>query len=148
MKNYFPLIVLLLSSNLIFSQPPPPDICPTIVFSYDATGNRIQRNLIVIPCSDVQKTSVADSSSQSVAPTMQVNVYPNPAKDKINVEFSQDSSKDECKIFLYDIGGKIIYSSVVSSAQLQIDVSAFNTGTYLLKIVRGKEYSTYNVLKN
>lgn len=121
--------------------------CPQIVFNYDPSGNRIQRKLIIVPCGDEnQKTFASDSSS--VLTLMIVNVYPNPAQDKINIELPKDSTATESKIELLDINGKILYSVASPSLQIQIDVSQYAVGTYVLKITREKKYAAYNVLKN
>lgn len=146
MKKLLLLFCFLIVTLIAFSQPPPPDNCPMIVFSYDAAGNRIQRNLVVVPCGDIERTT--DTAGNTVISTLQANVYPNPAKDKINIDLKQASNENETKVFLYDLNGKIIYETILSSAQFQINVSNYSNGKYLLKIVNGKEFKTYNVLKS
>ena len=146
MKNYFLLFIVSLISHLAFSQPPPPSgNCPTIVFTYDANGNRIQRDLVIVPCGLRMGNT---HSPKPLASSFNANVYPNPAKDKINIEVQQDSSANETRITLSDLAGKTVYAGTVAAAIVQIDVSTLSNGTYLLKIMRGRENKTYNVLKN
>lgn len=145
MKNILLFVFFLLSFG-VFAQ----TVCPTIVFSYDASGNRIQRTLSIIPCNEVQKQINGENTGEPIViSSMQVNVHPNPAKDKIIIEFLQiESPEERTTIFLYDVNGKEVYYEETSFLQVQIDVSKLSSGTYLLKIVRGKEFKTYNVFKN
>ena len=140
MKKYFSLALFLLLARLSFSQLP--NNCPAITFTYDASGNRIQRDLVIGPCNSEMP------GPGRVASTIEATVYPNPTMDKINVELKQNDAESESKIELYDLNGKTVYSSVISGSQMQIDMSEFVPGNYLLKIIRGKEFITYPVLKN
>jgi len=146
MKKILFLFLFVLCSLLGFAQPP--TTCPQIVFDYDASGNRIQRKLQIIPC-DVQsgKTAQQNDVQESAVP-LQVNAYPNPTQDKINIELPEDGSSIESKIELYDLNGKILHSVISPLLQIQVDVSGFTGGTYLLKITRAEKFATYNILKN
>jgi hypothetical protein len=72
------------------------------------------------------------------------NIYPNPAKDFINIEFN-NLKKDELNVEIIDITGKIVknckYSNVNSENQtIKIDLSNLPDGIYTCN-VRGKEIS-------
>jgi hypothetical protein len=60
-------------------------------------------------------------------------VYPNPARDLITVDNVRDS-----EIGIYDFSGKILFSDKRTSSSIDIDVSRFSPGIYLLRIT-GKE---------
>jgi|ERR1035437_249823 hypothetical protein len=143
-KDLFILIFLLCSLSALAQV----QTCPQIQFTYDATGNRTQRLLVIVPCGPDPNPSGRMATTDPVTPPMNVSVYPNPTNTTINIALSQDSLETESTLVLYDMSGKIVYSTKTSSLQSQIDVSTFDAGTYLLKITRGKKYATFNVLKN
>jgi hypothetical protein len=148
MKKIILFFSFLSITLLGFSQPPPPPTtCPIIAFAYDASGNRIQRSLVMVNCSQQHRTADT-SSNKHEASAFLVKAFPNPAQDKINVEITQDSAAAESAVLLLDLTGKTVYSGVTSSLQMQIDVSRLVEGIYLLKITRGKQSTTYNVFKN
>ena len=121
----------------------PPAECPKIIFSYDASGNRVQRKLIITNC-DEQRLK----NNEPAAPAFHANAFPNPPNDKVNIEMENIDGITTSAVSLYDLNGKEVYSLVTPDLKLQIDVSKLAEGTYLLKITRGKEYKTFNVLKN
>ena len=68
-----------------------------------------------------------------------VNLYPNPANDKINIS-SIDNQLKIIGVKLYDLQGRIIISSQNDSGNTSdfIDVSALKNGVYQLKILTDK----------
>lgn len=127
----------------VFAQSVPLD-CPQIIFSYDASGNRMQRKLVITPC-DQQSNKLAQQPQPT--PPFHVNVYPNPAQDKINVDLQKDELETESKIELYDVNGKVVYTENSLSLQIQVDISGYPSGIYLLKITKNKEFTSFNVSK-
>lgn len=61
-----------------------------------------------------------------------INIFPNPAIDQVTFQ----DLKVETNVLIYDMSGKLIFSSVISPSKNQIDVSNFADGTYnvVLKI--------------
>lgn len=60
-----------------------------------------------------------------------INVYPNPSVGKLSIENSPENGIFE----LYDIVGRKVYTSHITNAT-QIDLTSFNNGTYLYKIIQ------------
>jgi len=66
-----------------------------------------------------------------------IKIYPNPTESKINIKFSNPVN-EELLIELMDVKGKIIYSKeVLNSTILQLDLSSYTKGVYLVR-VKGK----------
>ena len=70
-----------------------------------------------------------------------VSVYPNPAKDLIRIEFSDNSDCQSVEI--YSIDGRLVETFPETSHQTTIDFSGLNAGMYIMKIrmSSGREYS-------
>jgi hypothetical protein len=66
-----------------------------------------------------------------------VTVYPNPAKDVLNVSMPVNSNK-LVRLLVTDVAGRIVISQAVqgikSERNYQLDISQLNPGTYFLKL--------------
>jgi len=78
-----------------------------------------------------------------------VSVFPNPAKDKINVSFNTKDQAD-LQISLNDISGKQVltnnYSVIKGENQLSVDVTGLSKGVYVLNLVTEKGTIHYKVM--
>lgn len=74
-----------------------------------------------------------------------VNIYPNPAKETINIIASQNAT-----VQLMDVEGKqVIYQTVVTGGQKQeIDTQAIANGVYIMKVANDKFVSIKKVVIN
>ncbi|NBC58594.1 MAG: T9SS type A sorting domain-containing protein [Bacteroidetes bacterium] len=73
-----------------------------------------------------------------------ISVYPNPASDLVNINFSQNTDELE-QIVLYDLNGRLVFASKLNSNDIeqQIDVSNLSSGIYVLEINTVKhQYNT------
>lgn len=75
------------------------------------------------------------------------NLYPNPSNNIINITNSENIGVEEIK--LYDINGKLIETKTYDmESTIQLDVSAFAAGTYLLHIYTTDGTAVKKVIKN
>ncbi len=75
-----------------------------------------------------------------------LNVYPNPAVDFTNVNFTL-TSKASVTVNIYDLNGRLVKSidmsqKSIGSHQESIDCSGLDRGTYIIQLVAGKESTT------
>ena len=70
-----------------------------------------------------------------------VSVYPNPVKDCIKIELSDNVTCQSIEI--YSIDGRLVETFPETSSQTTIDISCLNTGIYIMKVrlSDGREYS-------
>jgi hypothetical protein len=71
-----------------------------------------------------------------------LNIYPNPARDFVTIQFRVDPSTLTYRIM--DIAGKQIVESALEPAgkTVRLDIRMLEPGTYILWIIADKEYST------
>jgi hypothetical protein len=62
-----------------------------------------------------------------------INVYPNPASDKVVVSYSATCA--ECLIRIFDVEAKQVYEAKGVDKETEIDISNLKTGMYYLTIV-------------
>lgn len=80
-----------------------------------------------------------------------VSVYPNPAKDVVNVTFSNNTINQPAQIILLSVDGKVVVQrnlSAISQTEA-IDISNLSSGKYILRVVTETETinRTINVIK-
>ncbi len=82
------------------------------------------------PCDEPFSLSIKDYDSNSL-----LNIYPNPAKDKLNIQFSENFNSEGIIIAIYDEMGKLVSEKeYFSKPEISIDISNLSIGYYLLKI--------------
>jgi len=62
-----------------------------------------------------------------------VSVFPNPATDKISISIN-DESYQELTIKCYDILGKIVFEKSTFNKWIDIDVSQYSKGVYVVQL--------------
>jgi hypothetical protein len=78
------------------------------------------------------KTAISLSAGiTSIAEIGLVNMYPNPAKNTLNIELN---NLDECTLSIIDIAGRTQLQTDLSSLQNSIDISSLQSGMYFVKI--------------
>ncbi|MEE4178618.1 MAG: T9SS type A sorting domain-containing protein, partial [Bacteroides sp.] len=78
-------------------------------------------------------TSVNDIISQA-----QLNIYPNPARQMLNIVSDQEIRE----IRMFDMLGKVIYMTEVESDRFTMNVSGFENGIYFVQVLTSNGIST------
>jgi hypothetical protein len=76
-----------------------------------------------------------------------ISVYPNPASNVFNVDFGPNIGRFD-SLELFDISGRLVAKQAISNQleQTQLDVNAFSSGVYLLKVSSNREQLTTKVI--
>lgn len=69
-----------------------------------------------------------------------IKTYPNPVNDRLYIT----GLEEPAEMHIYNISGQLVVSSFV---QKHIDVSALESGVYILTITKGKEQTTHKLVK-
>jgi len=85
------------------------------------------------------------------AENQQLTIYPNPTSDKIFLK-SSSAINSEVLISLFDGSGKLLYSrsidKILSDESIEIDISSFNPGVYILQLNHSNSFIVKKVLKH
>jgi len=80
------------------------------------------------------------------------NIYPNPFKNALTLEFNTSFQCNTNTYKIYDITGKIVLSKIVSSFignhKENIDMSSFSNGQYFLELSIDGIKSTRKIIKD
>lgn len=75
-------------------------------------------------------------------PSSQVTIFPNPAKN--NVQINCDEIPEKIEIF--DVAGRIVSHIIPQSNENSIDISHFNSGIYVIKTILKNQQADYQKL--
>ena len=81
---------------------------------------------------------------KSITKNSEVNIYPNPAYDRLNIDFINASSGE---VLIYDISGKLIKSLKLDSTANTITVTDLTAGVYSIKVSTEKSTSIFQIIK-
>jgi len=96
-----------------------------------------------IPGSDEEYIKYQQQQSNSFLAATILEIYPNPNNGMFTITFSP--AKYELKLFIADLAGKILSEIPLSKDALAVDLdlSMFCSGTYLIGITDGKASSSF-----
>ena len=113
-------------------------------YIYDANGNRIASNIVIIPVNNRPKNK--DTSKKDSVPCV-ITVYPNPTNGQVNLSIPCIENCDYAMIYISDLTGNFISTQKATSTIQQINLTSYNQGTYYLKVVMCNEQYSYKVVK-
>lgn len=120
-----------------------------IGYSYDASGNRIKRE-IVMPASKAmakqQNFSPKEQSFSDMLHDHSIKIYPNPTEGALKICISGLKSTDKCSLGAYTLQGTQILTKDVKADNIDINIGNQPTGTYLLRITINNS-TTWKIIK-
>ncbi len=117
-----------------------------LVFTYDKSGNLIERKLQVFP---MFRLSNPDHPSDStVIPVVQsLHIYPNPANDKLIVEGPLPDEVKRAEVMLINSIGQVMLRDYYFGEPKMIPVSDVGNGIYILSFKYSqKENYAYKIV--
>ena len=121
-----------------------------LVYSYDASGNRVEKRFHVggqMKSAPAGSELYEQSSEKKLVETLaetKITIYPNPTDAKVKVQIENLSEHFATKLYVYDIRGIIILNMSPLSELNNIDLTNYLPGIYFLKIkgrLLSKEFS-------
>jgi hypothetical protein len=95
------------------------------------------------------RTSAELTASESLAP-VQLTAYPNPFYDKFTVSFGKEVS-EQAVITVTDMKGSVVYQKNLAAnsriSEVQVDLTHFHSGTYIVQTVIGTQRVVTKVIK-
>jgi len=79
---------------------------------------------------------------------LNINIYPNPVKERLFIEITGDTSSGNMSCELIDANGRIINNKILTSSREEIDFSVIPPGMYILRFPVKNDYKEYKVIKN
>lgn len=118
-----------------------------IGYSYDSSGNRVERTIVLEIVKKAKASPEIENSFTDNIDERNVKIYPNPTQGQLRVDISRLDEGDKCTLSLYSISGYLIFTDSNAGTTNCIDISNQKTGLYLLKITVNENTSTWKIIK-
>lgn len=92
----------------------------------------------------VDDIQVDISLANNVIENNKFNYYPNPVKDVLNIDYSDTIDT----VTIFNMLGQEVFRTIGADKSMQIDMSNFNSGTYLVKMTSGQKTKMIKVIKS
>lgn len=110
-------------------------------------GTDTVRDVAVMKNYEQYSTCLYTGISENFFENNPVRIYPNPAKDKLNIE-CEIIETDKIKLSISNSLGQIVYNLNELSQTQQIDISFLPGGVYFLNLQKGIEQKTIKLIKD
>lgn len=121
---------------------------PVVAFDYDDAGNRILRQIKIeiLEKSDPLNTSDSLFARLPYQPIEGVRVYPNPASEAVNIEFTTLPEANTVFV-LRDMHGRLLEQGNIQHTLTPLDIKHLGKGTYPLLITAGDKNEKFKIIK-
>ena len=119
-----------------------------VVVDYKAVAGFQYYRLKQIDLDGTVNYSKAIAVNFAKASTLNVNLFPNPAKDAFNIT-TENNATGEVNIQILNSMGETVYNQVVEAGLVQtIDIASFISGVYYVTVIAEGESKIIRLLKN
>jgi hypothetical protein len=101
-------------------------------------------NYVVRKVTNAEQAGIAKLKNQN----NELSIYPNPAKDILNIQISQSNNSDIKTIEIFNMIGESVYRQVTSTLNCQINITDLFAGVYLLKVETNNGIETKQIIKS
>lgn len=139
------LLIVVLAASL-------PALAQTKVFeyTYDASGNRTQREFIQLKSATVPGGAGLSEQQEILEDALGdrgIKIYPNPTRGKITVSIS-GLEKEPARVLVFSPQGRLIADKKFTGPENTVDLSAQPAGMYLMKIMVGELSTDWKIIKD
>ncbi|MDR2887781.1 MAG: T9SS type A sorting domain-containing protein [Bacteroidales bacterium] len=147
MKPVFFILIFLLTGIYCSAQ--------TIEYVYDNAGNRTLRRIISMSAPQPAKRALPAPEEEPETPPlidemvgeMQVRIFPNPTKGILGIEIKGAEGDEEIALMLYGGQGALLLERKIRAGYSALDLSAYASGWYVLRLQSGSYRQEYKIVK-
>jgi hypothetical protein len=118
-----------------------------IEITYDDAGNRITRKVLQMSMMSKGESQADTTYYLDRMQTTEMKVYPNPTQGKILVDFMDAEGNNAILVRIYDNKGQKIQECQGKESQMELDLSNYPAGVYIVELFVGEEHTTWRILK-
>lgn len=126
----------------------------SISFTYDETGNRLTRELLIEKINNNESSDTGDEQKTTLAldktitiNDVEVTISPNPNGGKFEVSIGNLGEQPNVEIYLHTMLGKQIYKSEQVQPITTVNITNRENGTYILTVIVNGTKETWKVIK-
>ena len=119
----------------------------TAVFNYDANGNRVYSDIIVVRADDyVYAEFGAFTQVPDTVNGTNISVYPNPTNNYIIIS-TETAFDNGATATIMSANGNKLNQSILSSNMVEYDMTPYSPGIYFLKIETNDGTNVWKIIK-
>ncbi len=121
----------------------------TVTFDYDDNGNRTSQTISSNQGgrSRIEEKPSATSTVLDFYGDMRVNLYPNPAKDKLTLTI-QDKPDELSLVFKVTTAtGVVLYEKAITGPTENFDMASLPPGVYMFQLIGGDRKHVWKVIR-
>ena len=119
----------------------------SVDYAYDNAGNRTSRKVVSLAQTAPKKHTEDPAPVVDQLGERTVKVYPNPTKGALAVEITGGDEKDDLQILLFSAQGTQLQTLKAITGKTPVNMLAYPSGWYILRIVAGKEIKEMKIVK-
>ncbi len=121
-------------------------------FAYDGAGNRISKELIFLSTGNRSEGGLNEEKKEPFATEYiahhKVLLYPNPTYGKLSIKIpTLEGQNTNWSISIHKLNGELLRSQSVLGQGVDLDITSYEAGLYILFIRIGKEQSRWKIVK-
>lgn len=113
----------------------------TYQFTYDSSGNRLTRSVILLKSATIPKDSLVAEELKTPLDDQiglqKTRIYPNPTKGLLRIDLPA-LTEHEAIIRLHDSNGRLIIQQTAVESDNELNLSAYPSGIYIMSIQIGQ----------
>ena len=147
------IIKFILTVVLIFSCAAISAQTESLKYTYDASGNRIEKALYLGETKKSEQASDESSNNEQeevveeIIEDTKISIYPNPTEGSLRVDLENLPENQQSIISVFDMNGKAILKKTHLSSTNLVDLTHHPSGTYILIISIGDNNTRWKVMK-
>ena len=121
-----------------------------IGYGYDAAGNRVKREIVMVSPKGIAKSEAFQSRNQIYVEALRehtVSISPNPTEGDLKVRVQGLTESDKCAWGIYTNQGKLIMTAKATDGGADININNQPSGIYLLRITINNQSTTWKIIK-
>lgn len=129
---------------------------PSFKFTYDDSGNRTDRNVIILAnnLKSAKSTSINIEKPELEKPIVSsiggftITLFPNPTQGDVSLKLSGDSIPERIIYKVFNAGGSMVCNGLLNSSTLQkVPLASQPMGIYILMVQYGDKTKTWKIIK-
>lgn len=147
MKHFFSLYRLLCIAGMLFSTTTLTTAQQRVEYTYDQAGNRLTRKIVILSPRGVKQAPTDSIPVKQQWRDRIIIIYPNPTRGALAIEIQGGKDTDKIIAELFNSSGAMLYARKWTGTAYTIDMRAYVTGIYILRIKINEEMNEYKIIK-
>lgn len=139
MKRLFTLPLLLFIGIACKSQ--------SISFTYDDSGNRIERSITLKSTASSPKQDNPDNAFKDELGELDITIYPNPVRSELIIDISGEEEGVFATVSLFDQNGRLVLKKDNLTSTSTLNLGNLIPGNYFMIIQSGNKATRWKIVK-